>query len=197
MTTKNELVPLQKKIVTVAEQVERFEIKVQEDMTKAVTLLSQLNKYADSVKEKKDLLTKPLNTALKAARAIFAPVEETYEGAIEMLREKMSRYQTEQVRIKKEKEDAIARRVKEGKGNLTVDTAVKKMSELKVVKKEVATDAGLVQFREVKRFEVMDITLLPIEYHLADEVMIAKLMKEGKEVAGVRYYTEQVPVNYR
>ena len=191
------LVPLKKKIITIAEQVEKFEIVKADDLKVAVTLLSQLNKYADSVKEKKDLLTKPLNTALRAARAMFAPVEETYEGAIEILRLKMTKYQTEQVKIKQEAEQKIASRVKEGKGNLTLDTAVKKMAEIKQVEKEVATDVGLVQFREVKRFEVVNMGLLPIEYHLADEVAIAKLMKEGQEVAGVRYYTEQVPVNYR
>lgn len=191
------LVPLKKKIATIAEQVDSFEIKSSKDLSQAVSILSELNRYSDSVKEKKELLTKPLNVALKAARAMFTPIEEVYEGAIEVLRSKMTKYQTAQVKAKQEAELAIASRVKEGKGNLTVDTAVKKISELKVVEKEIATDVGLVQFREVKRFEVIDMTLLPIEYHLSNDVLITKLMKEGKEVAGVRYYTEQIPINYR
>lgn len=192
-----QLAPLRKKIETIAEQVEKFEIKSSDDMTEAVKVLSQMNQYADSVKEKKELLTKPLNTALKAARAMFDPLEDVYEGAIEMLRSKMTKWQTEQVRIKNEKELAIANRVKEGKGFLSVETAVKKMAQITPVEKEVATDQGLVQFREVKRYEVMDMTLLPMEFHMANDSLIGKAMKEGKELSGVRYYTEQVPVNYR
>lgn len=191
------LVPLKKKIETIASQVAKFEIVDAGTMKEAVTVLSTLNSYADSVKEKKETITKPLNTALKAARAMFAPLEDTYEGAIDMLRSKMTKYQTQEVARKQAEELAIANRVKEGRGNLSVETAVKKIAELKPVDKEVATDAGLVQFREVKRFEVMDITLLPIDYHTPNETMISKAMKDGKELPGVRYYSEQVPVNYR
>lgn len=197
MTTDKELVPLKKKITNIADRVNTFEIKSAEDMKDAVVILSQMNQYADSVKEKKELLTKPLNVALKAARAMFSPLEEVYEGAIELLRAKMTTFQTQEVARKREEEAKIASRVKEGRGNLSVETAVKKMAEIKQVEKEVATDAGLVQFREVKRFEVKDITLVPISFLMVNESMVTKAMKEGKEIDGIRYFTEQVPVNYR
>lgn len=190
-----ELVPLKKKIEVVADKVSKFEIKSADDLKEAVTVLSEMNKYADSVKEKKELLTKPLNLALKNARAMFAPLEDIYESAISMLRGKMTKYQTEQVAIKKAEEQKLADRVT--KGTLKMETAMKKMDAIVPVEKEVATDSGLVQFREVKRFEVVDIKVLPIEYHMANETMITKAMKEGKEIIGVRYYVEQVPVNYR
>ncbi len=63
--TDKELVPLRKGISSVAMGVKDLEIKTSEDMKKAVDMLSQLNKYGDSVKVKKELLTKPLNLALK------------------------------------------------------------------------------------------------------------------------------------
>ena len=94
-----ELVPLKKKIEVVADRVSKFEIKTAVDLKEAVVVLSEMNKYADSVKEKKELITKPLNLALKNARAMFAPLEEIYESAIYMLRGKMTKYQTEQVAI--------------------------------------------------------------------------------------------------
>jgi len=197
MITTKELVPLQKKVGALAEEVEGLEIKGAKDMEKAVIILSNINKYADSVKEKKETLTKPINTALKNIRAMFKPLEETYEGAVEMLRSKMSKYQTAEVARVRAEEAKIAELVGEGKGHLKISTAVKKIEELKTPEKEVATDAGLVQFREVKKFEIMDMVLLPIEYHTVNESLVTKAMKEGKELPGVRYYTEQVPVNYR
>lgn len=197
MITNKELVPLKKKIQTVADRVSGFEITNEDTMKEAVIILSQMNSYADSVKEKKELLTKPLNEALKNARAMFKPLEETYEGAIEELRGKMTRYQTEQVRLQKAEEAKIVARVGEGRGKLSIETATKRMEAVKTVEKEVASEVGLVQFREVKRYEVVDIKVLPIEYHMANDKLIAQAMKDGKEIAGVKYWTEQVPVNYR
>lgn len=197
MIHQKELVPLKKKITTIAERINEFQIKSETTMKEAVIILSQMNKYADSVKEKKELLTKPLNEALKNARKMFAPLEEVYEGAIEMLRSKMTVYQTAEVARKREEEQKIAARVAPGKGNLSLETAAKKMAEIALVEKEVATDAGLVQFREVKRFEVMEIGKVPFTHLIVDEKAVTKSMKEGIEIPGIRYYTEQIPINYR
>lgn len=192
-----ELVPLKKKVDTLAQKVEKFEIKSAEDMKEATIVLSTMNQYADIVKEKKESLTKPINEGLRNIRAMFKPLEESYEGAITLLRSKMTVYQTAEVKRKREEEDAIAARVKPGKGNLSVDTALKKIQEVAPVQKEVATEQGLVQFREVRKFEVVDITKLTPEYLLPNETAIRTAMKSGKELAGVRYWTEQVPSNYR
>lgn len=197
MTTEKELMPLKKKVQTLADKVGSLEIKNAEDLKNAVSILSQMNQYADSVKEKKELLTKPLNEALKAARDMFKPIEETYDDAIQSLRSKMSAYQTEQVRIQKEEETKIANRIGEGKGKLKIEKAMKKMESVVVPSKEVASTQGLVQFREVKKFEVVDIKALPLEYLMPNEALIQKAMKEGKELKGVRYFIDLVPVNYR
>ena len=45
--------------------------------------------------------------------------------------------------------------------------------------------------------ELENITLLPIEYHLPDMVAVRKVMKEGKKLPGIRYWTEQRPRNTR
>lgn len=197
MITTKELVPLKKKIETVAEKAKKIIIKDGKDMTDATVILSQMNGYMDSVKEKKELLTKPLNEALKNARGMFKPLEETYEEAIEMLREKMSFYQTQEVRMRLDEELKIATRVKEGKGNLSIATAVKKIEALPQINKEVATDAGLVQFREVKVLVILDPLLIPREYLTIDETKLLKDLKEGKTVAGATTETKQIPCNYR
>ncbi len=109
----------------------------------------------------------------------------------------MSVYQTEQVRIQKQEADRIASRVGEGKGKLKVETAVKKIAELPVAQKEIATNIGLVQFRETKVLKITDINLIPDRYWIIDEKAILNDLKAGIEVAGAMVETIQTPVNYR
>lgn len=196
-TISKELVPLKKKVITLSEQAESFQITNDKDLTKAVEILSNLNKMGDAIKEKKELITKPLNLALKNAREMFKPLENPYEEAIDILREKMSAYQTAKVKKENDAKAKIAARVGEGKGKLKIETAVEKIEEIGTADKNVSTEAGAVNFRTVKKFEVMDITMVPHEYLLPNESLITKVMKEGKELPGIRYYEEQVPVNFR
>lgn len=192
-----ELVPLKKKVVSLADEAEKFKITNDKDLSKAVEILSNLNKMGDAIKEKKELITKPLNLALKNAREMFKPLENPYEDAIEILREKMSKYQTFKVQKEAEDKAKVAARIGEGKGKLKLETAIEKIEEIGVTEKNVSTEAGAVNFRTVKKFEVMDITMIPHEYLEVNESLVTKLMKEGKELPGIRYYEEQVPVNYR
>jgi hypothetical protein len=65
---------------------------------------------------------------------------------------------------------------------------------------KTVTDEGSVSFREVKKFEVMDIVMLANaspDYVLPNEVKIRKAMLEGIELVGVRYFTEQSVINKR
>jgi len=188
---------LEKEIVKFSNRVANIEIKDQKGMTVATEDLSKLNKYADQVKKTKEGVTKPLNEALKAARAIFAPIEDKLDTAISSIRNAMISYQTEQKRIADEEAAKIAARVGEGKGKLKVDTAIRKIDAIDKPEKSVSTGSGSVKFQTVKRFEVMDVTMLPTEYILANDVAIRKAMLAGIEIAGVRYYTEEVPYNSR
>lgn len=172
-------------------------VKSDADMKVATEALSQVNKYADMVEEKREAITKPLNLALKAARGLFKPLEERLEASIDHIRGEMSRYQTEKVRLAREEEAKIAARVGEGKGKLKMDTAIRKIGEVEKPADEVVADSGVVTFMEVQKFEVMDITLVPKEYLVVDEVKVRAAMKAGVKVEGVRYYTEMVPKNYR
>ena len=196
MTTQK-LIPLKKKIETLANEALALNITTPHEMQIATVILSNINKYVDSVQEQKDLLIKPINVSIKNIRTMFKPLEEIYEQAITDIRAKMTLYQTQAVLEARRVEEVIANRVKAGTGNLSIEKAVEKISKIERPEKEVATESGLVQFAEVKCFEVTDISKLPIAYHLPDEVAIRKAMKDGREIDGVRYWTEQQPRNYR
>lgn len=196
MTTK-EVTVMEKKLSPMNEAAEDLIIKDEKTMVKATEMLSQINKIGDAMKAEKDKTMRPALDTVAAIRLQWRTIETRYESAIAIIRQKMTEYQTEKVRIRREEEAKIAARVGEGKGKLKVETAVRQMEEVEKPASTVTTDSGAVKFRAVKKFEVMDMTMLPMQYHLADEVAIRKAMLDGKQLPGVRYYEDQVPNNFR
>lgn len=192
-----EIVTIKKEASPLIFKAKDLEIKSDADVRSATSILSELNQIMDRATEQKEKITKPLNEALKEVRARYKPLEELFNAVITDVRKKMTSYQTERVRIAREEEERLANRVGEGKGHLKVETAVRKIEEIERPEGKVLTDEGMVKFRTDKKFEVINLSKLPIEYHLANEVAIRKAMKEGLELSGVRYYEEQVPINFR
>jgi hypothetical protein len=188
---------LEKKIVPFVNKYATIVIKDMKDMQNAATVLSRLNQYNDKLEEERLKVTTPLNEALKAARALFKPLETKLETSIAFIRMAMSTYQTEANRLAKVEEEKIAVRVAPGKGNLSFDTASRKIEAIDRPEGKVSTDEGSVQFITRKKFEVVDIALLPKEYIVSNDVAIRKAMLEGKELPGVRYYEVQEPRNMR
>lgn len=193
--TTNTLKLIEKSAVPLAEKAFKYQIKTKEDLTGAVKLLSDMNVILDRITTEKEKVTKPLNEALKQERNRWKPIESTYERAIASVRTAMTAFQTAAIKKQKEDEAKIAGKVASGK--LRMETGVRKMNELDAPETTVVSDSGMVKFRTEKKFEVVDVTKLPKEYILANETAIRAAMKEGKELSGVRYFEEQVPVNFR
>jgi len=172
-------------------------IKSAKEMEKAVDILSQLNKINDKITAEKEKVTKPLNEALRTERARWKPAETILETAIAAIRKGITAFQTEQKKLADEEAEKIANRVGPGKGKFTPETAVAKLDAIDRPAESVETASGKVKFREVKKFEVMDITMLPVEYILPNETAIRKAMNSGINIPGVRYYEEQQVINLR
>lgn len=186
---------LEKEIVPIVTKAQKVIITSTEDLTRATTMLSELNKASDTVEDTKLGITKPLNASLKATRELFKPIEDKLESAITTIRSAMTKYQTQLVWEQKIEQEKIAKRVE--KGTLKVETAVKKMEELDTAVDKVVTESGSLTFMEVEKFEVVDITKLPFDYLLPNEVKIRQALKAGIKLEGVRYWTEQIPRNSR
>lgn len=186
-----------KAVSPLVEKAKELVIETPEDMGVANEILSSMNKIIDAATEEKEKITKPALAILSAERKRWKPLEEMFDLGIELLRKKMSKYQTEAKRKAEEEEDALAARVGEGRGKLKPETAIRKMGEIEKPETRISGDKGMTKFRTVPRFEVMDIKKLPVEFLLPNEVAIREAQKEGKEIPGVRYYTEEVPMNFR
>lgn len=191
------LTVVKKEVSSLQQQVDKLEITNADQMGIAAQMLSTLNKQADKVQAEKEKVTKPLLLALSAERSRWKPFEEVYEGLKNTLRTKMTKYQTETTKVAEVAADKIAGRVGEGKGKLKVETAVRKLGEIEKPDSIVIAESGLVKFKTVKKFEVVNFAALPDVFKVANDVEIRKAMLAGVEVKGVRYFEEQVPVNFR
>ncbi len=147
------------------------------------------------MKEDRLKLTAPLEASLKLIREKYTPTEKLLKSAVDMLKSKMSSYQSKSIQEQNEAEAKIALKLAEGE--IDINQALKKMSKIDAPEEKVQTDSGAVSFRTVKKCEVIDLALLPMKYHLPNEVMIRKAMSEGVELPGVKYWEEQSVINKR
>jgi hypothetical protein len=170
-------------------------IKDTESLSEGVELLSRLNKFNDQISAEKEKVTVPLNQALKAERARWKPLETMYEEAITKVRTSLTSYQVSILEKQKKEEQKILNDIEKGKINN--EEGVHKLALMAEAPRSVVTNSGRVMFKIVRKFEVIDIAKLPIEYHVANEMEIRKTMAYGRELPGVRYYDEPVPYNSR
>ena len=170
-------------------------IKQPEDMAVATSTLSTLNKALDYLTEQKEKLTKPANQILKETRARYKPYETQLENKINEIRSLMTAFQTKQIAIQQKKESDLAAKV--AAGTISIEKAADKLNKLPELVNNTVTDAGSVKFKPVKKWSIVDLSKLPIEYHLPNESMIRTAMNDGKELPGVKYFVEQIPYNSR
>lgn len=177
---------------TQAPEVEKLVIETTDDLTKATSLLSQLNKQLDAIKAHKEEKTKPLNAALRAIRDDYRPYEEALNDAVASLKSKMNTYATRLATNQKQLEDKIL-----SDKRTTVETKVNKLATLDVAPVETNTEQGSVKFYTVKKWRVVDMTKVPLDYLIVNEDAVKQAMKEDAPIAGIEYYEEQALRNYR
>jgi hypothetical protein len=174
-----------------------IDVESEEDKEIATDILSQLNTWNDRVVADRETLTVPLNALLKNIRARYSPVEKMLAGAIEDVRGRLGRYQTDMMNKSRAEEAKIAARVGEGRGKLGFETASKKMEAIEKPVAKVEVDSGTLRFREDKVLKVLDKGLIPIEYYDLNHSRVLADLKAGKEVAGCVVELVQVPINNR
>lgn len=186
---------IKRELAPIVEQALDLNIKTPEEMVKGVEILSKLNQFNDRVVAERERITKPLQEALKVERSRWKPLVDSYENAIAYIRYEMEQYQTKLVLKQKEDEAKIAQKLTDGK--ITLDKAIAQIEKIKIPEKEIATTAGLVQFRETQILEITDDMLIPREYLMVDEKKLLTDLKGGKVVEGAKLTTILTPVNFR
>jgi hypothetical protein len=185
-----EIAPVVKQQITKAiAAAQALEIKVYEDLPKAIDLLSKIKKVGKIIKDEKEKITKPFNEGLKNARAFFAQFEAQNEEAEKIVKDKMLDYnrKVEQERIKEEAK--IAAKVESGK--MSLEKAAEKMELVKEAPKSVEGNVGKISIKKIKKFEVVDKTKLPFDFLQPDMVKIREAMFANQILDGVRYWEEE------
>jgi hypothetical protein len=167
-----------------------LEIKSDEDYEKAGELklnLTKLNKMITGAKEK---ITKPLNEALKNARELFSPAENSYKTANQLVTRKMIDWddlREAEANLAKEK---IAAKVESG--YIKPETAEQKLEEIIEAPQTTISNAGTTYTSKVKKVKIINELLIPREYLIIDMVKLNRAMlKDGLEVAGAEVYEEK------
>lgn len=183
-----ELAPLKVQISKAETDANDLQIKTKDDLPMAAELLSEIKIVGKAITEKKESITKPLNLALKNARAFFAPVETQYENAERIVKNKMNDFQNAELAKAAKKTEVIENKVEEGK--MSFDKAVEKIEEI-TPEKKVEAKSGSIQFRTVKEVIIKDENKIPREYLVLDMVKIRKVALAGIEIPGVEVVEKQ------
>ena len=198
METKEVVKVVEKKVENATSQVSEIAITDETSLTAGTEMLANVKKLAKFVTGEKEKITKPMNEALKAARALFAGPEKRLADAESTLKGKIIAYTNEVEKKRKEAEAKIAARVE--KGTMKAETALGKIADLEVEKKAVHTEAGSakisvvrkVHFTEVTELSAEDVAFLAKEGYLVwDEPFARKQALAGLKVPGVEVYEDK------
>lgn len=195
MTQQPNLTPVKRQVTTVSNKAGDLLVDSQESLAQATDVLSQIKTAAKGVKAQKELITKPLNESLKAARDLFRPLEDDLATAERCIKDKMLDY-TNEVEAKAAAEAAkLEARVE--KGTMRTDTAMRKMDELETVGSQVQGSKGSVQFRIVRNVKIVDPTKIPLKYLTNEKVLdairaaVRTDVLNGTKVEGVEIVEEK------
>lgn len=83
------IVQYREHVSTALAEAERLEVASFEGVMDAADLLYSVKGIGEQIAEKKEAITKPMNEALKNARAMFKPIEEAYATAERTLKDKI------------------------------------------------------------------------------------------------------------
>lgn len=175
------------KAVTAAQE---LVIKDAEGMTLATDVLAKIKKVAKMAKERKEAITKPLSEALNSARDLFKPIEANCAEAEQIIKRKMVEYDNVQTKKADEERLKLAQRVE--RGTMKATTAVAKIAAVQEAPKSVQGASGAMAFRMVKKYRVVDETLIPREYLVPDTARIFEALKRGVAVPGAECYEDKI-----
>lgn len=169
-----------------------LEIKTEEDYTAALEEGKAIKDLGKTITARKEEITKPINASLKSIRALFAPMEDTVEGALALIKSKMLKYSSD----KKTKEDAEKAKLdaRVEKGTMKEETAERKKNEIdqaKMPNAVVASSGAAAVTTKRKAYRVIDKAKIPLQFMEPDMVKIKASFRAGTPVEGVEEYLEE------
>lgn len=181
--------------------VSALKVTTPQEYENAVEIGGKLKKVIKMVTERKEEITKPMNEALKSARALFKPMEEMLDSAEMELKNKMLTFREEERKIasqkEKERQEELAKAQEALKKNEITSEQEREVRwaipEVKEIEKTVKSSTGAkATEKTVTEYVVVDKTKIPVHFMEPDMVKIKASFKAGLPVDGVEERTKQV-----
>ena len=168
-----------------------------EDTKSATNDLSLIAKLKKSMEAKRKDYLFPFQEHVKEVNEAYKILMLPVEQADKVTREKMSVYMREQARKQAEQEEINRLRMEAARKEAALNNGEIKepvnLVEVIEISKKVNTDIGSLGTMKIKKWEVVNIKEVPVEYLRVDEVAIGKLVRAGiKNINGIRIWEEEV-----
>jgi hypothetical protein len=173
-------------------------ILADEDLRGATNDLSIIALAKKAIDEKRQEYVRPLNEYVKTINSAFKGLSDPVDQADRLTREKILKYRADQERkrlmaeaINRQKEE-LARKEAElsGTGEIFSDTTPIIVPAAQP--KQIRADVGTAGVSNKRKARVIDFTLLPDGYKLANEKLLATAASSGvAAIAGVEFYWEE------
>lgn len=177
---------------------------------KAGEVIATLKKTLKEIETKRKSFTEPLNRVIKNINSEFKTMAEPIEKFIAEINSGMVTFykQQEQKRILEEKKrieeenrlrKEMEEKLKKAKSEIKqqeiiiqTENKVQNIEVEKTIDKSIETKSGnKVSMMKVRKFEIVDVSKIPVEYMIPDTAKIQKMVKAGiNEIAGIRIYED-------
>ena len=192
-----EVLRLRDEAVKLREFAEARVIVTQEDFTAAVNDMSMISTLKKALEGRRVEYVKPLNEHVKGINADFKVITEPIEKADQITRAKMLEFQNAQEARRQEEERINAEKIKIAEAEMALKGEMSDPLNLVPVTaaapKTVTAEAGSVGRRMVKKWELEDLSQVPVDYLILDTTKINKVVKAGiPAIPGIRIFEEAV-----
>jgi hypothetical protein len=186
---EQEIVRLWNRAEQIRDTILTMTIESVDDYKKALEYLLSLSVIKLELDSKRQFFSKPLYDQMRRVNAYFDQYLKPIEEADKILRQKIVQYRALKWEEFKQQEKEIYERIKNELNSADLPPVVVTPT---LAKNEVVS-GGEINFRVVKKWTIEDETKIPREYLKPDEKKIAEAVKKGKEIPGVKVYTEEEP----
>ena len=163
----------------------RIVVSSKPTLEKAIDQLKEVKRVKKLIKEKKDSVIKPLNEALKNARALFKPSEDKIDTIESYLKDQTLKYNQKLLAEQKAREEEAQKKIEQGE---SFEKATKKVEN-------TTEKINTIRTRKVKKLRIIDANKIPIDYMIPNEREILAAWNKGLSISGTEVYEEEIPVN--
>lgn len=181
--------------VTLLTYAEAAIIKTDADVIERTNDLSIIAQLKKAIEEKRKEYVGPINEHLKAVNDAFKSFADPLVQADTITRKKVLDYRAEQNRVRQEQEEINRMRIEAAQREMKLTgelTESVNLVETQEQPEHYRTDSGTLGTMKVRKWEVVDFSLLPDRFKIENATLIGKVVRAGEqEIPGVRIWEEE------